>query len=80
MAPEMQIDQDSSYTIAVDIWSLGCVLFYLLTHQLPFPELKHLRLYWQSRKPFPTDILIKHSVSEDGISLISKMMKSNPAD
>ncbi len=80
MAPEMQIDQDSSYTIAVDIWSLGCVLFYLLTHQLPFPELKHLRLYWQSRKPFPTDILIKHSVSKDGISLISKMMKSNPAD
>ena len=28
----------------------------------------------------PTDILIKHKVSEDGISLISDMMKSNPTD
>ena len=85
MAPEIQIqnddeDQDLPYTLAVDIWSLGCVLFRLLTHQLPFPEFRHLRLYWRSRKPFPTDILIEHSVSEDGISLISEMMKSHPAD
>ncbi len=85
MAPEMKFDnddedQDSPYTLAVDIWSLGCVLFRLLTQQLPFPKLNHFRLYWQSRKPFPTDILVRHRVSEDGISLISKMMKPHPAD
>ena len=85
MAPEILLDsnnedQDSPYTLAVDIWSLGCVLFRLLTQQLPFPQERHLRLYWRSKKPFPADILIKHSVSEDGVSLVSEMMKSNPAD
>ena len=43
MASEIQIenddkDQDPLYTLAIDIWSLGCVSFRLLTHQLPFPE------------------------------------------
>ncbi len=85
MAPELLFenddeDQDSPYTLAVDIWSLGCVLFRLLSQQLPFPLLKHLRLYWRSKKTFPIDILIKHKVSEDGVSLISEMMKSNPTD
>ena len=85
MAPELLLenddeDDDSPYTLAIDIWSLGCVLFCLLTHQLPFLQLKHLRLYWQSRKPFPSDILNNYNVSEDGVSFITEMMKSNPVD
>lgn len=85
MAPELLFenddeDQDSPYTLAVDIWSLGCVLFRLLSQQFPFPLASHLRLYWRSRKPFPTDILIEHKVSKDGVSLISEMMKPNPTD
>ena len=85
MAPEILFenddeDQDSPYTLAVDIWSLGCVLFRLLSQQLPFPLVKHLRLYWRSKKTFPTDILIEHKVSEDGASLISEMMKPSPMD
>ena len=85
MAPEILLDnddedQDSPYTLAVDIWSLGCVLFRLLTQQFPFPEVKHLRQYWRLKKPFPTDILIEHNVSEDGVSLVSEMMKPKPAD
>lgn len=39
-----------------------------------------MRLYWRSKKPFPIDILIKHEVSEDGVSLISEMMRPNPTD
>ncbi len=85
MAPEILLEnnngeQNLPYTLAVDIWSLGCVLFRLLTQQLPFLQGRHLQLYWHLKKQFPTDILIKHGVSEDGVSLLSEMMKPNPAD
>ena len=85
MAPEILLatddeDHDSPYTLAVDIWSLGCVLFRLLSQQLPFPQVRHLWLYWRSIKAFPTDILLKNNVSEDGVSLISEMLKPSPTD
>lgn len=85
MAPEILLEinngeQDLPYSLAVDIWSLGCVLFRLLTQQLPFIRGRHLELYWHLKKQFPSDILIKRGVSEDGASLVSEMMKPNPAD
>lgn len=85
IAPEILFEseddeQNSSYTLAVDIWSLECLLFRLFTQGFPFPKRGDLRLYLRSKKLFPLDILIKHYVSEDGVSLTSGMMKSNPAD
>lgn len=84
MAPKILLGYDeeknSSYTLAVDIWSLGCVIFRLLTRQLPLPQNKGLRLYWFSKTSFPANFLIENQVSEDGVSLVSEMMKSNPAN
>lgn len=85
MTPEILLendneDQDSPYTLAADMWSLGSVLFRLLTHPLPFPELKQLRLCWRPRKTFPTDILINHEVSDNGLSFITGIVKATPAD
>lgn len=73
-------EQDLPYTLAVDIWSLGCVLFRLLTQQLPFIRKRYLKLYWHLKKQFPSDILIKRGVSENSVSFVSEMIKPNPAD
>ena len=84
MAPEILLDnddqEDSSYTLAIDVWSLGCVIFRLLTRRFPFPENRGLRLYWYSKISFPTEALVESDVSKDGVSFISELMKSNPAD
>lgn len=85
MAPEILLEnnngeQDLQYTLAVDIWRLGCVLFRLLTQQLPFIRGRHLELYWHLKKQFPSKIFIKRGVSEHGVSLVSEMIKPNPAD
>ena len=56
-----------------------CVLFRLLTQRLPFPRGKDMG-YLGNQKAFLTDILVAHDVSEDGISLLSEMMKSNHSD
>lgn len=36
MAPEMI--QGESYSYPADVWSLGCVIYYLLMHQYPFGD------------------------------------------
>lgn len=49
VAPEILLDNgddgDLSYTLAVDIWRLGCVVFRLLTRQLPFSQGRGSRVY-----------------------------------
>lgn len=92
MAPEMiwgsydSMDNDmedkdaSSFTLAVDIWSLGCVLFRLLTRQLPSTSPSSLVRYYRSKISFPVDPLNQNNVSTDGIAIVSELMKPRPAD
>lgn len=87
MAPEMiwgnydDMDNEEAlpFTLAVDMWSLGCVLFRLLTRQLPFVSPSSLLRYYRSKVPFPTAALNQNNISKDGIAIISEMMKGRPA-
>ena len=42
-APEVTLGMP--YAPAIDMWSLGCILFYLITGELLFPALDELHLF-----------------------------------
>ena len=72
-------EETSEYTNAVDIWSLGCVTYEVLTRKVPFPDLRALRLYSVGREQFPTDTSTADSVSVKGIEFIKSLMAPDPS-
>ncbi|KAI9874609.1 MAG: hypothetical protein M1830_009566 [Pleopsidium flavum] len=82
-APEMfgyvkENEERSEYTNAVDIWSLGCVIFQILTHQVPFFDLRALRLYSNGTALFPTEALSARCLSTEGIDFIKSLLVPQP--
>ena len=65
-------------TIAVDIWSLGCILFRLFARQPPFPTQKKLRDFCRGRAPFPVEAVATQGVSEGGINFLLGLLKPRP--
>lgn len=72
-------EESSEYTSAVDIWSLGCVTFQLLTRKVPFQDFRSIRLYSQKKTPFPIVDLEKGSISDKGIGFIKDLMVPDPS-
>ncbi|KAI2833980.1 hypothetical protein CBS11350_11066 [Aspergillus niger] len=82
MAPELLfgVAKESDYSNAVDIWSLGSLLYYLLSKQLAFPELQMLNAFYQGHVPFPEPPLFQLGVGSSGRSFIRSLMCSAPED
>ena len=74
MSPE--ICASEKYTHHSDIWSLGCIMYELCTHEPPFNANSHLQLIQRIRKgdfkPIPT------FYSSDLANVISSCLKVNP--
>ncbi|KAK3394631.1 hypothetical protein B0H63DRAFT_444763 [Podospora didyma] len=70
------------YDHAVDIWSLGGVLFYALTKKPPFPARNgssHSELLHQiMTKSLDISPLVKANVSAEGIDFLSRMLDRRP--
>lgn len=70
------------YDHAVDIWSLGGVLFYSLTKQPPFPVkpgANHSQLLNQiMTRPLDISPLQEASISEEGIDFLRRMLDRRP--
>lgn len=84
MAPEIldlieDSKEDSSYTSAVDLWSLGCLLYYLLTKTTPF-SVYELQTYAKGYTEFPHNALVEREVSPSGQSFIKSLLTPSPKD
>ena len=70
-------EESSKYTNAVDMWSLGCLLHWLLTQRLPLSKWDMMP-FCSGSKPFPAQHLSKQFVSPEGINFIQKLMTPQP--
>ncbi|RPB00561.1 kinase-like protein, partial [Choiromyces venosus 120613-1] len=74
--------ETSEYTNAVDIWSLGCVIYELLAGSKLFPTEGVISYYFFGRWIFPEDELrrLSPTTSDSGISLIKSMISLQAGD
>ncbi|KAJ5660554.1 hypothetical protein N7507_007005 [Penicillium longicatenatum] len=83
MAPEVfglldDSRESSSYTSAVDIWSLGCLLYYALTKRTPFSSFLSLQAYAKGDATFPENPLYERCVSLSGRAFIQRLLLPSP--
>lgn len=81
-APEADglLDGDSAeYTDAVDIWSMGCVTYWLLVKEAPFSSLSRLNDFVRGYSQFPVRSLNQKGVSEQGISFLRQAIAIGPS-
>ena len=74
--------ETSDYTNSVDIWSLGCVIYELLTGTKLFALEGQVCRYFFGKCPFPEDKLkgLSPPTDDTGISLLKSMLLIRPED
>ncbi|XP_042468443.1 mitogen-activated protein kinase kinase kinase 1-like [Zingiber officinale] len=77
MAPEV-VNPRRSYGPSADIWSLGCTVLEMLTHQIPYPNLEWAQALFRIGRGEPPTIPI--SLSKNARDFISLCVKVNPED
>ena len=65
-------EETFQYTNAVDMWSLGCVIYNILAHSLPYNDSRAKNL------PFPTQPL-EDRVDSQGINLLECLLRVDPS-
>ncbi|KAI5850551.1 kinase-like domain-containing protein [Morchella snyderi] len=87
MAPEVlglgDTNEDGSeYTTAVDMWSLGCLVYFMFTKRPPFPENWHLNHFLQGKNTFPpsSSIVGQNHIPHPAIEFIAGLLRPLPND
>ncbi|KAI8628209.1 kinase-like domain-containing protein [Xylariaceae sp. FL1651] len=71
-------DSASSYTFAVDLWSLGAVIYRMLTNTIAFQNFAELFKYSKGELKFPIANIEACDISEHGQDFIAKLMSPMP--
>ena len=73
LAPE--ILQKKGYNKSVDWWSLGCVMYEMLTGKIPYPIKKGIKL---NLKIYEQQVKYPHNLNKNAKDLIAKFLVINP--
>ncbi|KAK2954466.1 putative CBL-interacting protein kinase 25 [Blattamonas nauphoetae] len=73
MAPEVFLEE-GKYTNSADMWSVGVILYYLLSGRLPFPATSSVQLIRLLQSPFPP----LHHISAECHSLLCSLLCPDP--
>ncbi len=73
-------EETSRYTNAIDLWSLGCICYRLLTLEPPFPKMTALARYCLGMTELPIETLYKTTVSEEAITFVKDLMSAQPSE
>lgn len=81
VAPEvLEIRPDNSYTFSVDIWSLGAVVYRIITNATVFQNVAELVKFNEGILDFPMHELRKSQASADAQDFIITLLKPDPKD
>ncbi|CAI7678719.1 unnamed protein product [Penicillium pancosmium] len=67
----------SGYDQAVDMWSLGCVVYEILTQNVPFADSLAILKFCDGRNSFPEENIL-YKVGPEGVAFIMSLIKANP--
>ncbi|KAF2278167.1 kinase-like protein [Westerdykella ornata] len=90
LAPEIMVQsgmldaedfaRERGYTFAVDIWSVGEIIFRSLSGESPFDNTRTLASYVKGKTSFPLGKLVSLSVTEHGQALCRLLMAAKPQE
>lgn len=71
-------DSYNLYTVSVDLWALGAIIYRLLTNEILFGDPRDLAKYVTAGHPFPRATALELGASEACVEFLENIMARSP--